>query len=194
MLSHFIYFVKYLTKLSKNVIIYSEERFCYEIMSDIKNLHIPRWDELPEIDLYMDQVVTLINSKLVPFIHIESKDGENQIITKTMINNYVKNNLVEPPEKKQYSKKQLAKLFAICVLKQVYSLQEIELMIDRVTKNTPLEEAYDMFCSLFEDALLCTYSKKDFIHQSTADDNFYLLKSVLHSCSYKIYVQNMLKG
>ena len=73
-------------------------------MSDIKNLHIPRWSELPEIDLYMDQVVTLINSKLVPFIYNETKDGESQIITKTMINNYVKNNLVEPPVKKQYSK------------------------------------------------------------------------------------------
>ena len=162
-------------------------------MSDIKNLHIPRWSELPEIDLYMDQVVTLINSKLVPFIYNETKDGESQIITKTMINNYVKNNLVEPPVKKQYSKKQLAKLFAICVLKQVYSLQEIDFLIKKAIEGTSVSEAYDMFCDMFEDALISTYEKKDFVQKSSSDDKLYLLTLVLHSCSYKIYVQNMLK-
>lgn len=161
--------------------------------TQIPEIHIPRWNELPEIDLYMDQVVTLINSKLTPFMHNDGKSEENQIITKTMINNYVKNNLIEAPEKKQYSKNQLAKLFAICILKQVYSMHQIGILLEKSLKTSAISDAYDRFCSLFEEALVCIYSKKDFIHKGMAEDDFYLLKSVIHSCSYKIYVQNILK-
>lgn len=158
----------------------------------INNLHIPRWNELPNVDLYLDQVVNLINSCLSPYIffNIDYKKGENELLTKTMINNYVKNNLIEPPIKKQYSKIQLAKLFVICVLKQVYSMQDIKNLIDIAIINSTAKDAYDKFCKLFEEALLCTYTKKDFIDKNSNSDNLYLLKSVLLSCSYKIYVVN----
>ncbi len=72
---------------------------------------MPRWNELPNVDLYLDQVVTFINSSLNSFILSNvsnSSKTENQILTKTMINNYVKNKLIEPPKKKKYSKVQLA--------------------------------------------------------------------------------------
>ena len=60
------------------------------------------------------------------FFYNDSPKEENYLLTKTMINNYVKNNLIEAPIKKQYSKIQIAKLFVICVLKQVYSMQDIK--------------------------------------------------------------------
>lgn len=159
----------------------------------INNFHIPRWDELPSVDLYLDQVVTLINSCLSPYIFFNNdyKKGENELLTKTMINNYVKNNLIEAPVKKQYSKIQLAKLFVICVLKQVYSMQDIKNLITIALIDTNIQNAYDRFCKLFESALLCTYTRKDFIDKHPSSDNLYLLKSVLLSCSYKIYVQNI---
>lgn len=159
----------------------------------INNFHIPRWNELPSIDLYLDQVVNLINSCLSPYIFFNNdyKKGENELLTKTMINNYVKNNLIEAPVKKQYSKVQLAKLFVICILKQVYSMQDIRNLIDIALINSTAEIAYDKFCNLFEEALLCTYTRKDFIDKNSSSDNLYLLKSVLLSCSYKIYVENI---
>lgn len=159
----------------------------------INNFHIPRWNELPNVDLYLDQVVTFINNFLSPYIffNIPYKKEENELLTKTMINNYVKNNLIEAPIKKQYSKIQLAKLFVICVLKQVYSMQDIKRLINIALVDTPIQTAYDRFCKLFEDALLCTYTRKDFIDKHPSSDNLYLLKSVLLSCSYKIYVQNI---
>ena len=159
----------------------------------IENFHIPRWNELPSVDLYLDQVVIFINSCLSPYIFFNNdyKKGENELLTKTMINNYVKNNLIEAPVKKQYSRIQLAKLFVICVLKQVYSMQDIKNLINIALTDSDIKIAYDKFCKSFEQALLCTYTRKDFIDKHSSSDNLYLLKSVLLSCSYKIYVGNI---
>lgn len=157
----------------------------------IDKFHMPRWSELPNVDLYLDQVVNLINSTLSPYIFLnnDTKKENIQVLTKTMINNYVKNNLIEAPEKKLYSKIQLAKLFVICILKQVYSMNDIKNLISIALENTTAEEKYDIFCDLFEECLRCTFNQKDFVDNNT--DNSHLLKYVLLSCSYKIYVQNI---
>ena len=157
----------------------------------IENFHLPRWNELPNVELYLDQVVKLINTSLSPYIFFNNENKETELLTKTMINNYVKNELIDPPTKKQYSKIQLAKLFVICVLKQVYSMQDIKNLITKALEFAEIDIAYDRFCKLFEEALLCTYTRKDFIDKNSSSDNMYLLKSVLLSCSYKIYVQNL---
>ena len=161
---------------------------------DLNSFHIPRWNELPDIDLYLDQVVNLINSNLSPFIffNIDTEHRkENTLLTKTMINNYVKNQLIDAPIKKKYSKIQLAKLFVICILKQVYTMNEIKTLLNIALENSNFENTYNNFCQQFEQALNYTYNKKDFIGTISKNDNQYLLKSVLLSCSYKIYVQNI---
>lgn len=159
---------------------------------NLDDFHIPRWSELPNVDLYLDQVVTLINSCISPYIFFNEdyKKKDYELLTKTMINNYVKNNLISSPVKKQYSKKHIARLFVICVLKQVYSMQDISNIISIALSKANVEDAYDNFCNLFEEALRCTYTKKDFIDNQPSNDTMYLIKSVLLSCSYKIYVQN----
>ena len=161
----------------------------------LDKVHIPRWNELPNVDLYLDQVVTFINSSLSEFLpcNVENEEKkENQILTKTMINNYVKNHLIDAPIKKKYSKIQCAKIFAICILKQVYSMNEIYSLIEIALEHTEINYAYDRFCSLFEEALKCAYNKEDFVDADSGDGNKYLLKSVLLSCSYKIYVQDII--
>ena len=72
----------------------------------IDKFYIPRWSELPNIDLYLDQVVNLINSTLSPYIFLNNDEKKEnvQVLTKTMINNYVKNNLIEAPEKNYIQK------------------------------------------------------------------------------------------
>lgn len=101
---------------------------------EINNFHIPRWEELPNIDLYLDQLVTLLEQYLEPYIG--TKDGT--IITKTMINNYVKQQVIQAPEKKKYNKNHIASLFVICVLKQVYSINDIYELIQLAIKNTDI--------------------------------------------------------
>lgn len=162
----------------------------------LNDIHMPRWNELPNVDLYLDQVVTFINSSLNSFILSNvsnSSKTENQVLTKTMINNYVKNKLIEPPKKKKYSKVQLAKLFVICILKQVYSMNDIKDLISIALQHSDIKIAYNSFCDQFEETLLCTYKRKDYIDNYSKDDtNKYLLKSVLLSCCYTIYTQNFL--
>ena len=160
----------------------------------IENVHIPRWNELPNVDLYMDQILTFINSSLSECIkNSENEEKEkNQILTKTMINNYVKNNILEAPVKKKYSKTQCAKLFVICVLKQVFSMNEISSLINIALESTDISHAYNSFCSLFEEAVKSTFEKKEFSKVDTSNEKRYLLKSVLLACSYKIYVQNLI--
>ena len=160
---------------------------------NINKVHIPRWNELPNLDLYLDQIVTFINTSLEKCIKPnDTLKSDTPILTKTMINNYVKNYLIEAPIKKKYSKNQCAKLFCICILKQVYSMNEISKLIDIALKSSEINVAYDSFCNHFEESLKCAFEKKEFFKIENIDENKYLLKSVLLSCSYKIYVQNMI--
>ena len=158
----------------------------------IEKVHIPRWEELPNVDLYMDQILTFINTSLSECIKYGNDEEKNTILTKTMINNYVKNNLLEAPLKKKYSKTQCAKLFVICILKQVFSMNEISSLINIALESTDIVHAYNSFCSLFEEAVISIFKKKDFSKVDASNEKRYLLKAVLLSCSYKIYVQNLI--
>ena len=73
------------------------------------NIMFPRWDDLPDIELYMDQVVSILEKNLSVF-----SNGE-KLITPSMINNYVKQKIVKPPVKKRYDKMHLAYLFVVCI-------------------------------------------------------------------------------
>ena len=114
---------------------------------DIINFNIPRWEELPNIDLYLDQVVNYLDDCLCDYIKDDNNDKkENQVVTKTMINNYVKQGVLEPPVKKKYSRKHIAYLFCIIILKQVYSINDIDNLIKLALETTTLDKAYNSFC------------------------------------------------
>lgn len=77
--------------------------------------------QLPDIHLYMDQVINLLSEKLAFY----RRDEESKLLTSSMINNYVKSGLIPHPEKKKYNKEQLAALIMVCLLKQVLSIPDI---------------------------------------------------------------------
>ena len=93
----------------------------------INKFHIPRWNELPNIDLYLDQVVNLINSTLSPYIFLnnDTKKENIQVLTKTMINNYAKAKLFPSPHKKKYSKSHIILLILIYHIKTVLTINDI---------------------------------------------------------------------
>lgn len=110
-------------------------------LDGMKNYHLPRWEELPEIDLYMDQVLSFIEKyALFPI----SEDGQG--ITKSMINNYVKLGLMPKPIKKKYSKRHVAYLIAITTLKQVLTISEVKQACIQQIRRTGEREAYNLFC------------------------------------------------
>jgi hypothetical protein len=94
--------------------------------SSMLNFNPTDYDKLPDIDLYMDQVLSYFEKTLKVFrIHDEDK-----ILTKTMINNYVKAGMIEKPDKKKYDQDRLANLIMIYFLKNVVSMQTIEQLAD----------------------------------------------------------------
>lgn len=93
---------------------------------DGEDLKAPAWEELPGIPLYMDQVIFYLKDSLRFF----ERDSETSLLTSSMINNYVKNDVLPHPEKKKYGKEHLSGLMAVCMLKQVLSLQDIKTLLD----------------------------------------------------------------
>ncbi len=105
---------------------------------NIEDKKLPTWSELPGLELYMDQVVTLL-SEYMSFI------GGEKILTQPMINNYVKLGIMPPPVKKRYSKKHLAYLIIICFLKQTLSMELIKKIIPSDITENEVREIYNSF-------------------------------------------------
>ena len=108
-------------------------------------IQIPRWEQLPQIALYMDQVLLVLGTILEPI-----STEESPMVTATMINNYVKMKLTPPPEKKKYSREHLAWFLMICLLKKVLSMQEIAAVKQRLLVSMDMQAAYNRFCDELE--------------------------------------------
>lgn len=155
-----------------------------------KNFHLPRWNEIPEIDLYIDQVVSLLENYLSNYIKSDN-EKEDKIITKTMINNYVKHGVIHPPVNKKYSKKHIAYLFVIFILKQIYSIEEIKKLIALAIKTSPTNQAYNRFCSELEKAITMTFTGDNYIKNDRLSHEQYILRNVVQSFANKLYVQKV---
>ena len=104
------------------------------------------WSELPSIELYKDQVVALVEEQIQPFFISE----DDKLITASMVNNYVKAELLPPPVKKRYNRVHLTRLIMTSILKQVLSIAEVGTLLsmaESVIKDDP-ERLYTVFCHL----------------------------------------------
>ena len=97
--------------------------------------------DIPNIDLYMDQVTTFMEEQLSSTKRYE----DDKILTKTMINNYAKNNLLPPPNKKKYSKEHLLVLIFVYYFKNLLSIKDIEILLKPLTdKYFDVDSEFDM--------------------------------------------------
>lgn len=116
---------------------------------NIETLHLPRWNELPELELYMDQVIVFTEKTLCGLMC-----GKNNFITPAMVNNYVKLGLIPKPLKKKYNRRHLAYLMVITLLKELFPIAEIKVAIQMQTAiEGSGEAAYNLFCGEIEYAL-----------------------------------------
>ena len=109
----------------------SQSEYLEELVKSLSHIDHIKPEEFPNIDLYMDQVTTFIssnlsNSKLHP---------DDKILTKTMINNYAKDNLLPAPIKKKYSKDHMIVLLFIYYLKNILSINDIQNILNPLTKR-----------------------------------------------------------
>lgn len=108
----------------------------------IRGYSLPEWDELPDIELYMDQVITLI-SKYLSLYHKVSNTEKS--VTPSMINNYVKLKTIPAPVKKRYSKIHLAYLLIVCTLKQTLDMSTIQKIVPVGLTEDEIKRVYTSF-------------------------------------------------
>lgn len=109
---------------------------------------LPTWDELPDLELYMDQVVALVTRymDLLP-----QSDMTDSVITPSTVNNYVRMKVMPAPVRKKYTKVHLAYLNLICLLKQSLSLAEIQVILPLELSEQEVRHIYDDFVLLIHD-------------------------------------------
>lgn len=103
---------------------------------------LPLWEELPTLDLYMDQVVALLNSYLG---FLPKEVGMDAVVTAAAVNNYVRKKIMPAPVKKRYSRVHLAYLLMICSLKQSVNISYIQQMIPLTLTEQQVHDVYNRF-------------------------------------------------
>ncbi len=114
----------------------SEERFQETVeraIDNLKSINTISPDELPAMDLYMDQLTTFMDRKLSGLVRKPSKD---KVLTKTMINNYAKNHLIKPPAKKKYSREHMLELLFIFYFKSFLSIGDIQTLLSPLSDES----------------------------------------------------------
>ena len=113
------------------------------------------WEELPDLALYMDQIIAYMPRQLIRF-------GEGESLTSAMVNNYIKDGLVPRADGKRYGPVHLGYLTAVCALKKVLSVRDMGILIaaGEARDKTP-EELYQYFCAALDRALTDTASSID---------------------------------
>jgi len=104
------------------------------------NFSYPKWEDIPNIDLYLDQVLLYVNQVCAPISPDKDKG-----LTASMVNNYVKHGYLTKPDKKKYQRKQIARLIAITTLKSVFSIQEIAQTLNTLQTQASSDQLYDAF-------------------------------------------------
>lgn len=108
--------------------------------------HLPEWADLPQINLYLDQVIALVNQYLGFFVY---DPEEEKLLTPSMVNNYVKLKLIPAPVRKKYGRKHIALLLMVCTFKQSVSMAAMSLMLPP-DDETLIHEEYDRFIASFD--------------------------------------------
>ena len=123
---------------------YDREQFVQKLdrwRKYMENFSLPAWETLPDMELYMDQVISLVNR----YLNLIPQDETNPVITASAVNNYVRLKLMPAPERKRYSRKHMACVIIICVLKQSLSLAEIQRILPQEMSEENVRQIYNDF-------------------------------------------------
>lgn len=181
------------------------EELLHSILDNLAKVEYIKPQDIPNIDLYMDQVTTFMDERLRKKTR---NPGEDKILTKTMINNYAKNDLLPPPEKKKYNKEHMLLLIFIYYYKNILSISDIQALLKPITKeffkteeDFNLESVYTEVSSMEEEQM--QRLKQDVLDKfETAEKTFAdaperekaFLKKFSFICllSFDVYVKKLL--
>ena len=159
-----------------------------QVAESLKDFRLPRYNEIPNMGLYLDQATKYVCEYLAPL-------GE-YTLTPSMISNYVKKGLIANPVKKQYGREQIAYLFFIAVAKSVLSLDALTGFIKLQQRTYTLPKAYDYFCDQLESLLLFTFEMTETLEMCGEDntDEKRLLFTCMVAAVQKVYLEKCLEA
>ena len=159
------------------------EEYRRQLAEYVAEFHLPRYRELPDIGLHLEQVTRYV-TRYVP-----------TPITGSMVSNYVKQKLIPGPVKKSYYQESIAYLIFLSYIKAVMPLEDIRLMMEVQKSSYELQVAYDYFCDELENLLqyVCGLRETPAVVGSTRSQEKELLRTALLSITYKIYLDQYLR-
>ena len=161
-----------------------KEKMKKQMADSIRTFHMPRYEELPDGGLYLDQTAQYMNQILQPLGCVN--------ITTSMISNYVKKGLIKAPVKKRYHAEQIAYLFYITIAKHVLSLEHIQLLKEIQEQSYIKEVAFDYFGAELENALGVVFGIKEDPEEIgvTKSDEKMIFRDVIYSAATGIFLNN----
>lgn len=163
---------------------------------------LPRWENFPDIELYMDQVVAVMEKALE--LYNKVGEEESKLITPSIINNYVKLKVIPAPNKKRYNREHLAYLVMICILKQTLAISSIVKIIQSNLESKTISELYNEFCNIYENVIPFVNMGEPFFEgyeqnsveafEAEDDMNGFILKSAILSTAGKFVCEEMLSA
>lgn len=152
----------------------------------LEGFHLPRYHEIPDVGLYLEQVTGYLSAQLGPLQSVS--------ITSSMISNYVKKDLIANPVKKQYNREQIAYLFFIAVAKSVLTLEEISWVIRLQKLSYEPERAYEYFCLELQNVLQYVFGLKDQLDSigQTKTEEKSILQNIIIAVAHKAYLNKCL--
>ena len=148
-----------------------------EIANSIRDFRLPRYEEIPDVGLYLEQTAKYINGFLEPL--------PESALTASMISNYVKKGMVKNPVKKQYDREHIASLLVIAVSKTVLSLEETVQLLHTCPEG---QEGYDLFCTAFSRVMETVFS-----HGAIPNMGQTLLEDTLTAVACKLYLEKQFR-
>lgn len=155
-------------------------------LDELDKFQFPDYEKLPDIELYMDQVMTYLQREM----SVLQTSSLDKVITPSMVNNYVKGKVVSAPISKKYNKEHLAQINETCYLKQVLSIAEVKQILDLEYKNNNTYDAYTKFKELskekYSDAI--EFTKKELENIEETDVSSLLNLSLMLSSVANAYI------
>ena len=158
-----------------------------QLADSVRSFHIPRLNEIPNVGLYLEQVVRYVNQSIV--------DCGLSPITASMVSNYVKQRLIPGPETKVYGVESIAYLIFVSCVKSVAAMDDIRTLISIQQETYDLPTAYHYFCEEFENLIRYVFGASDHLASVGQDesDEKELLRSALLSVTHKLYLDAYLR-
>lgn len=165
-----------------------EQEMYASLASSLEDFRLPKYSQLPDMGLYLEQTAKYINMTLAPLGCFE--------ITGSMIRNYVKMGLVKNPVQKQYYREHISRLLSLTVLKTVISLENIHQLFQLQRESYSDEAAFDYFCMELENTLLYRFGLRQSLDTIGVTESLLkeMLRSAITAVSHIIYLDACLKS